>query len=172
MSELATRLRRTAADVLLLDTDLPGGAPRDALRLPRRPETVLVFTDLDDAAAVCEAFRLGATGFLLRDMPARDLPRFVSAAVAGDAVVAPGLLRSLLRELCRSMGPVRADDGSEVRLTAREREVATLLRRRYSTHRIADELGISTITVRRHVSKLQHKLGVESRPAAIALLED
>ena len=55
---------------------------------------------------------------------------------------------------------------------AREREVATLLRRRYSTDRIAEELGISAVTVRRHVSKLQQKLGVASRPAAIALLDD
>ena len=165
-------MRRTTADVLLLDAALSEEAVSRALRLPRRPATVLVFTELDDAGIVCEAFRLGASGFLLRDMPPEDVPRLVRAALAGEAVVAPALVRSLLRELCRSTGPVLRRDGREARLTAREREVATLLRRRYSTDRIAEELGISAVTVRRHVSKLQQKLGVASRPAAIALLDD
>ena len=172
LAELETRLRRSTADVLLLDAALSGGAVREALRLPGRPATVLVFTELDDAGVVCEAFRLGASGFLVRDMPPDDVPRFVQAALAGEAVVAPALLRSLLRELCRSTGPVRRRDGGAVQLTAREQEVATLLRRRYSTHRIAEELGISAITVRRHVSKLQQKLGVASRPDAVALLDE
>jgi len=172
IAELGEHLRRTRADVLLLDAAFPDGGTRGAFELSGRPATVLVFADLDDAGTVCEAFRFGATGFLLRDMPPTDLPRFVEAAVAGETVVAPALLRSLLRELCRSSGAVTRGDGREVQLTAREREVATLLRRRYPTDRIAQELGISAITVRRHVSKLQQKLGVESRPEAIALLDD
>jgi DNA-binding NarL/FixJ family response regulator len=172
LAELEARLRRTTADVLLLDAALSEEVVRDALRLPGRPGTVLVFTEVDDAGVVCEAFRLGASGFLVRDMPPDDVPKFVQAALAGEAVVAPALLRSLLRELCRSTGPVRGRDGGAVQLTAREREVATLLRRRYSTHRIAEELGISAITVRRHVSKLQQKLGVASRPDAVALLDE
>jgi DNA-binding NarL/FixJ family response regulator len=172
LAELESRVRRTPADVLLLDAGLPDGDALAALRLRDRPATALVFTEPDDARAVCAAFRLGATGFLLRDMPSADLSRLVESAVAGEAVVAPVLLRFLLRELCRSTEPVRRHDGHEVRLTAREREVATLLRRRYTTDGIAQELGISAITVRRHVSKLQQKLGVGDRPAAIALLDD
>lgn len=171
ITDLERHLRTTAADVLLVDAALEDGGARAALGLRGRPGIVLVFTEVDDTSAVCEAFRLGATGFLLRDMPPTELPRLVEAAVAGETVVAPALLRSLLQELCRSSSVIRRD-GREVRLTAREREVATLLRRKYSTDRIADELGISAITVRRHVSKLQQKLGVASRPAAIALLED
>jgi DNA-binding NarL/FixJ family response regulator len=172
LAEVEACLRRTTADVLLLDAALSDGTGLEALRLRHRPATALVFTEPDDAGAVCAAFRLGATGFLLRDMPAADLSRLVESAVSGDAVVAPALLRFLLRELCRNTEPVRRHDGREVHLTTREREVATLLRRRYTTDGIARELGISAITVRRHVSKLQQKLGVESRPAAIAPLED
>ena len=53
-------------------------------------------------------------------MPPEDVPRLVRAALAGEAVVAPALVRSLLRELCRSTGPVLRRDGGEARLTARE----------------------------------------------------
>lgn len=172
LAELEARMRATPADVLLLDAALSDGTALEGLRLRDRPKTALVFTEPDDAGAVCAAFRLGATGFLLRDMSSADLSRLVESAVGGEVVVAPALLRFLLRELCRTTEPVRRQDGRAVRLTAREREVATLLRRRYTTDGIAQELGISAITVRRHVSKLQQKLGVASRPAAIALLDD
>jgi DNA-binding CsgD family transcriptional regulator len=68
------------------------------------------------------------------------------------------------------MKHVRLPTGERVTLTAREHEVAVLLLADRSTKAIAGELGISSITVRRHISVLMHKLRVATRAAAMQLL--
>lgn len=171
VAELERLLADTSADALLVDDALEGGGAAAALALPGRPATVLVFSDVAEPDVIAEPYRLGATGFLLKDMPGEELRPAVEDALAGRPVVAPALLRAVLAEVSRRRGSVRRLDGDEVQLTAREQQVASLLRRRYTTAAIADELGISVVTVRRHVSKLQQKLGVESRRAAVAVLE-
>jgi DNA-binding NarL/FixJ family response regulator len=168
---LARLLATVTADALLLDEALEGGGAAAALTLPGRPATVVVFVDAAEPAGVAESYRRGATGFLLKDMAGSELRPAVEEALAGRPVVAPALLHAVLAELGRRRGSVRRPDGDEVRLTAREQEVASLLRRRYTTRAIADELGINVVTVRRHVSKLQQKLGVASRGDALAVLE-
>lgn len=127
-------------------------APRAAVVvLAREP-------DVDD---LLQLVRVGAVGYLPGPLDAERLRRVIGAVAAGEAVVPRSMMLDLLFEL-RMAGA--GGDG----LTARESQVYGMLRRGHSTAEIAARLQIAPVTVRRHVSELAHKLGLEGRAALIA----
>jgi DNA-binding NarL/FixJ family response regulator len=111
--------------------------------------------DADDLLACLHA---GAIGYLPGSICAASLRQVVAAVGAGEAAVPPGMVLALVRELQRAAS---GGDG----LTPRETEVLDLLRRGRSTAAIADRLGISPVTVRRHISASMHKIGAPDRAA-------
>jgi DNA-binding NarL/FixJ family response regulator len=122
---------------------------------------VVVVADGIDADDVLDAVRAGAVGYVSADdLDAAGLRRIVRAAADGEAIVPRATVRRLLEEL-RDRG-----DG----LTARERQVLSMLRRGHPTAEIAEHLGITRTTVRRHISDLVYKLGVEDRSALTRLV--
>lgn len=167
---------RERPDVCLLDGELPGGAldavARLAAELPDMPIVVLAHSD--DAEALLAAFAAGADGYLLKDVDAERLAHALRGAVAGDAALSRSLAGLLVedfrgRKRARE-APVLRDRGIE--LTDREYEVLAMLRGGLDTNVMAGRLGISPVTVRRHVSELLRKLGVPDREAAARLLDD
>jgi DNA-binding NarL/FixJ family response regulator len=114
--------------------------------------------DAIDTDDLLDAVRDGAVGYVsAEDLHAAGLRRLVRAAADGEPIVPRSAVRGLLEEL--------RDRGNG--LGARERQVLGMLRRGHSTGAIAERLGITPTTVRRHVSDLVHKLGVEDRSALI-----
>jgi DNA-binding NarL/FixJ family response regulator len=117
---------------------------------------VVVLADAEDADDLLEAVRAGAVGYVPGPVDVDRLRRVFAAVTAHEAVVPRSMVSDLLGEL-------RAGAAASDTLTAREAQVLGMLRRGHSTARIAEKLQIAPVTVRRHISELVRKLGVESR---------
>ena len=163
-------------DVCILAVRMPGNGI-DAARQIRDvlAETkIVMLTASERDEDLFAALRAGADGYLLKTTASARLPHEIRAVVNGEAALSRKMTARLIREF-RDRGRRRrlplsvADRGVEV--TAREFEVVESLRRRESTAEIAAHLGISEITVRRHISAIVRKLGTPNRRTAIELLE-
>jgi RNA polymerase sigma factor (sigma-70 family) len=173
--EAITLAQRTQPDVLLMDVRMPGlggiAATKAILDSASggRPRILMLTTfDLDEH--VYDAIRVGASGFLLKDVPAEDLVIAIRQAARGtDALLAPSVTRRLVERFAsqRSIGSTHRDVLSE--LTAREQEVLRLVARGLSNSEIADHLTISETTVKSHVSRVLMKLGLRDRVQAVVL---
>jgi DNA-binding NarL/FixJ family response regulator len=152
--------KREQPNVCLVGRDIPGGAIAAVRGVSRAaPDSAVVLLtggyDVDD---LLECIRAGAVGYVPGALDARRLRRVLNAAAAHEAVVPRSMVLELLLEL-------RGRDSGAEALTAREAQVLGMLRRGQSTAEIADRLVIAPVTVRRHISQLVRKLGVESRAA-------
>jgi DNA-binding NarL/FixJ family response regulator len=148
--ELAGRL---APDVALLDVGMPeiGGVEACAAIRARAPGIeVLMLTVSEDALDVRAALRVGAAGYLLKDMPPGELVDAVLGAGAGEPVV---------------MASAEASTGE---LSLREREVLELLGRGLRNREIAERLVVSEATVKTHVRHVLEKLRLRNRAEAAA----
>ena len=166
---------REQPDVCVVDFDPPGRAIRAAAeiiaKVPRA--SVVVMTRRIDEEEFIAAVRAGAIGYLLEGIDPARLPHVVRSLMRGEAAVPRALVPRLIDELRGREGRRRHLDLSErrrVELTAREWEVVDLLRKGMSTRSIAELLGISAVTVRRHVSAVHGKLGIRSRAELLRLL--
>jgi DNA-binding NarL/FixJ family response regulator len=120
------------------------------------------------------AVRAGAVGYLSENLDPGRLPHVVRGVMRGEAAIPRVLVTKLVDELRerRRRRQVLLESRDAVPLTTREWEVLELLRQRATTKQIAKRLSISEVTVRRHIGTLLHKLDVDSRQAAIQLVED
>jgi DNA-binding NarL/FixJ family response regulator len=122
---------------------------------------VVVLAQAHDADYLLECVRAGAVGYVPGALDAERLNRVVRAAANNEAVVPRSMVLELVLEL--RGGGIGADA-----LTARESQVLGMLRRGHRTADIAERLSIAPVTVRRHISELVRKLGVENRAALTA----
>jgi DNA-binding NarL/FixJ family response regulator len=120
------------------------------------------------------AVRAGAVGYMSERLDPDRLPHVVRGVMRGEAAIPRVMVTKLVDELRerRRRRQVLLESRDAVQLTTREWEVLELLRQRATTKQIAKRLSISEVTVRRHVGTLLHKLDVDSRQAAVALVED
>jgi two-component system nitrate/nitrite response regulator NarL len=132
------------------------------------PVVILTMSDSrDDLAA---ALRMGARGYLLKDMDPQDVIDSIVRAARGELVVAPAMTGKLAGLLEGGAQP--PPGGSLEQLTAREREILVQVARGLSNKAIAKELGISHDTVKLHVRHILSKLGFTSRvEAAVFAIE-
>jgi DNA-binding NarL/FixJ family response regulator len=117
---------------------------------------VVVLAEEPDTDDLLEAVRAGAVGYVPGPLELDRLRRVFRAVTANEAVIPRGMVSELLSEL-------RSAAAASDLLTGREAQVLGMLRRGHSTARIAERLQIAPVTVRRHISELVRKLGVESR---------
>ncbi|MDX6555164.1 MAG: hypothetical protein QOD86_1359 [Miltoncostaeaceae bacterium] len=163
-------------DVCLLDVNMPGGGIVAAQAIAERvPEaTVVMLTVSRDDTDLFDALKAGAAGYLLKDIDPNRLPDALRSVLAGEAVLPRALVARMVDEFDarrRRRFAVRRGPGGE-ELTEREWEVLELMRDGRDTREIADRLGISPVTVRRHSGELLRKLRVPDRAAALRLLEE
>ena len=163
-------------DVCVLAIRMPGNGIEAARMINEAlPETKIVMLTVserdDDLFA---ALRAGADGYLLMSTSAVRLPHAIRGVMSGEAALPREMTARLIREFRDRPGRNRlpvsiAAQGIE--LTPREFEVLEWLRKSETTANIAAQLGISEITVRRHISAVLHKLGAPNRRAAVELIE-
>jgi DNA-binding NarL/FixJ family response regulator len=154
---LAASLR---PDVVLMDLRMPGmdGVAATGRITAAGDARVLVVTTYDTDADILRAVEAGATGYLLKDTPRRELAEAVRAAARGETVLAPPVARALV---------------SRVRLpavdppTRRELEVLAQVARGLSNAEVGRALHISEATVKTHLVRVFEKLGVSDRTAAV-----
>jgi DNA-binding NarL/FixJ family response regulator len=130
---------------------------------------VLVLTTFDVDEYVYRALRAGASGFLLKDAEPAELLRGIRLAVSGDALLAPSITRRLIDEfVTRPAQPSGVTVGLQS-LTAREREVLTLVGGGSNNDEIAARLVISPATARTHVGHILSKLGARDRVQLVVI---
>ena len=127
---------------------------------------VLTTFDLDDY--VYDALQAGASGFLLKDVPAETLFEAVRVVAAGVALLAPAITRRLIAEFAR-LRPRQVRPDSLSALTPRETEILGLVAEGLSNGEIAERLVLSDETVKTHVSHVLRKLGLRDRAQAVVV---
>lgn len=161
-------------DVILMDVRMPvmdGVAATIQLRRQLPQSKIMMLTTFDDDTYVLEALRAGASGYLLKDIPAHDLARAVHAVHRGiyqlDPAVAQRVVASLATGAVPSAGYV-TDSSAAKRgdMTERELEVLRLISRGASNREIAETLVISEGTVKNHISSILSRLGLRDRTQA------
>ncbi|MDT7702480.1 MAG: hypothetical protein QOJ30_4805 [Pseudonocardiales bacterium] len=152
-------------DVILMDLQMPriGGVEATEVIARAHPEVkVVVLTSFGEVERVHAALAAGAAGYLLKDAEPEEVAVAVRAAAAGEV----HLDSAVARQLTRRMAAPRVGLTS---LTAREREILTLVAQGHSNRDIADRLVISERTARTHVSNVLTKLQLSSRTQAALL---
>jgi DNA-binding NarL/FixJ family response regulator len=171
--QAADLARRTLPHVVLMDIRMPVLDGLDATRLicqdPLLERTrVLVLTTFDLDEYVYTALRAGASGFLVKDTPRRELLRAIEVIAAGDALISPGITRRLIAEFATRRDPARPP-AALAELTEREREILLLVAKCLSNEEIADRLVISPLTAKTHIRNVLRKLECHDRAALVAL---
>jgi DNA-binding NarL/FixJ family response regulator len=164
-------------DVMLMDIRMPrvdGLVATQRIRSRPSPPQVIVLTTFDADDYVLEALRGGASGFLLKDTPPRDIIEAVRTVAAGGAILSPSVIRRLIDHVADPLaGPRRATARARLgTLTAREHEVALALGRGLTNAEIGAELGMSVPTAKGHVSRLLSKLELNNRVQVALLVHD
>lgn len=170
-------LERTAVDIVLLDLRMTEMGGLEVLRRIREKgidTPVIMLTASSEERDLVEALRLGAQGYLLKDMDPDELIKAIHDAVSGETIVAPGLTNVLVRVL-QHRGSEQAAPVHSLHtiLTSRELEVLRHITNGETNKVIAKHLGISDGTVKLHVKSILKKLNIHSRvEAAVIAIEE
>lgn len=163
--QAVTALKQSTVDVLLLDVrmlGLDGLGVLDALqKIGRLPPTVMLTTFNDDDVLL-KSMRLGARGFVLKDISFRELLANIRTVAAGGTIV--GALSQAHPQRGALEGETQAQD-----LTDRERELLRLMVGGYSNRELAELTGLKEGTVKNYVSSILLKLGARDRTRAVLL---
>jgi DNA-binding NarL/FixJ family response regulator len=162
----------TIPDVVLMDIRMPrldGIAATAAILDAPAPPKVLILTTFDVDDYVYQALHAGASGFLLKSAPPRELAGAIRTVASGDALLAPQITRRLIEDYVARPRQAAKPDVAFDLLTPREAEVLMLIARGLSNAEIAGRLYLSEPTVKTHVTRIFAKLGVRDRVHAVVL---
>jgi DNA-binding NarL/FixJ family response regulator len=167
-------LEKITPDVLLLDLGLPR---MDGIEVTREVKArwprveILIFTIFDEEEKVLDAVKAGASGYLLKGMPAERIAEAISEVHAGGTVIQPNLARRLLRHFQIAPSEETAlplqEEAILRPLSERETEILQLIAKGLSNTEAAKLLGLSKATIRTHLEHIYEKLEVTNRVEAV-----
>jgi len=159
-------------DVVLMDVRMPNldgiGATRQIVA-SGSPARVLILTTFDPDEYVYRAIKVGASGFLLKDVKPEELVDAIRVVAAGNALLGATVTTRLLERFGNV--PVTAPPSLNG-LTERERETLRLIAEGLTNAEIAERLFVSETTVKSHVSNVLRKLGLRDRVQAVIAAYD
>lgn len=158
-------------DVVLMDQDLPEIDGPEATRLIKEalPSVeVIVMTDRLDAVKALEAIEAGATGYVLKDIPAPNLLAALRSVCNGRAFFHPEITRKLMDRLGRLTREERSRQVEAEGLTSRELEILAELTKGSKDKQIAARFTVTEGTVKTHIGHILKKLGCQNRTQAVA----
>jgi DNA-binding NarL/FixJ family response regulator len=163
-------LAEVRPDVVLLDLRMPGldglGVLRALRAAGRLPPPTIILTTFDDDALMLEAIRLGAQGFLLKDVSLSRLAEAIRTVAGGGTLLQPAITERLLRAALSADTTFPSSERPEP-LSEREVEVLRLMTGGLSNREIAASLHMAEGTVKNHTSNILGKLGVRDRTRAV-----
>ncbi|WP_435844806.1 response regulator [Streptomyces klenkii] len=173
--EAVEQARRLRPDVVLMDVRMPRCNGIEATRLLLAeptgaarsvgPPKVVVITTFENDGYVTAALSAGASGFVLKRLPVRQIAEAVRVVATGEAILFPAALRRMVA--ARPLGSAEALPRAE--LTGREEEVLRLMATGLSNPEIAQSLMVSLETVKTHVGNILTKLGAQNRTHAVVI---
>jgi two-component system, NarL family, response regulator NreC len=159
-------------NLVVMDLTMPGIGGLEATRRLKQTHpdlNVLVLTMNTDRVSLREAFRAGASGYVLKDAVDAELLDAAKAVAAGGRYLHP----SLGPELVRAEEEARArSDARGVALSRREVDVVRLVAKGYTNKEIADELFLSVRTVETHKTHIIQKTGLRARSELLRFARD
>ncbi|MBZ6086548.1 response regulator transcription factor [Streptomyces olivaceus] len=150
------------SDIVLMDLRMPGGGGVDSIERMTAAGLscrVIVLTTYETDRDILRAVEAGAAGYLLKDLPRRELALAIRAAARGETVLAPAVAARLVDQL-----RTRPD---RPRLSEREKAVLRLVAEGNTNAEIGRRLFIGESTVKTHLLRTFSKLGVDDRTAAV-----
>ena len=159
--------------VVLMDLQMPvmdGLTAIEQLRELHPQVAVIILTTYNEDEMMLRGLQLGARGYLLKDTDRGTLLNTIRAAARGESLFKPDVVQRALSVQAASPSPRQTPPSSDsVQLTPRELEVLQAAAVGERNKEIAIRLGISSRTVKAHLTSVYNKLGVDSRAAAIAI---
>jgi two-component system nitrate/nitrite response regulator NarL len=160
----------TEPAVVLVDASANAGVERVRAVAAAAPAAKIVAVGIpDDEAVLLELLEAGVTGYVTAEQPLGELVDVVEAAANGELRCSPRVAAALADRVA-ALKAGATPDGSEFRLTRREREVAAHIAQGLSNKQIASRLSIERATVKNHVHNILSKLGVSHRDEVAAFV--
>jgi two-component system response regulator DevR len=171
VAEAIAMARRFEPDIVVLDVRLPDGSGVEACREIRaeRPATkIVMLTSYPDEEAVLSAIVAGASGYLLKQVRARDLVSALEAVGRGESLLDPAVTEKVLERVRRIATGESTDELAQ--LTSQEQKILLLVAEGKTNKEIAAEVFLSDKTVKNYVSSILSKLNLERRAQAAAYM--
>jgi DNA-binding NarL/FixJ family response regulator len=174
-SEVIAAVDSLTPDIVLMDVRMPvfdGVRATRALRNHDGSPPVLALTTFDDDEVLAGVLRAGASGFILKGVPASDLQRAVRVVAEGGAWLDPAVTGRVLAIYRTATAAPAGPDARLDSLTCREREVLTLIGQGRTNGEIAAALFVGEGTVKTHINHVFTKLQLRDRAAAVVYAFD
>jgi two-component system, NarL family, response regulator DevR len=171
VAESIDAARRFRPDIVVMDVRLPDGTGIEACREIRaeHPDTrVVMLTSYPDDDAVLSAIVAGASGYLLKQIRARDLVAALESVARGESLLDPAVTEKVLERIRRIATGTYQDEVSQ--LTSQEQKILMLLAEGKTNKEIAADIFLSDKTVKNYVSSILSKLNLERRAQAAAFV--
>ncbi len=160
-------VKKHRPDLVLIDVAMPrlNGLEAVARFRAKFPETKAVMLSMHGHEEyVCQALRVGAAGYLIKDAAVDDLKRAIGAVMKGGTYFSPQIPKRVMDNCLQRIGE---NDESLEKLTSRQREVMQLIAEGKNTKEIASLLNLSTKTIEAHRTRLMGRLGINDIPSLV-----
>ncbi|MEK4274395.1 response regulator transcription factor [Paenibacillus sp. FSL R7-0026] len=168
--EAIRRVDTYKPDIILLDLNMPEMGGLDtmtALRAKGMDIPIIILTTYNEDEMMIRGLALGAKGYLLKDTGREMIFRSIDAAMRGETLLLPEITEKVFAHT--ASGKAKESPSSKISLTNKELIVLQAIARGSRSKEIGFDMGISERTVKTHLTSIYNKLGVDSRPQAVAV---